>query len=150
MSLMISQATSSSPGIHPSPEKFWITLETQNFLGGANFVEVDGNKYIDIDFVDINRNPYTTADEQERLHIKLIRYVVDSRIPSIVGENSIRKVSVVMVNQPESLVFPDRYVVYFPTTNTLVRQQSMPLDHKVFDTNKIIMLIDLLDSANRF
>ena len=128
--------------VYPAPEKFWITLETQNILGGVNFLKDGLNEYLSVDFVDINRNPYDTEDPKLRFEIKLIRYVVDSNIGKYVNLEDISELVVCKIFDPEAFEFPNqRYGIHFPTTNTLAIDGDVPFDKRVFETNPIFVVL---------
>lgn len=129
-------------GIYPHPEKFWITLETQNILGGVNFVGTGPNQSLTIKFDDFDRDPYATEDPYLRYEIKLIRYFVDSELPRYLNLVRIHSLVVNRVYDPETFEFPDEpYAVYFPTTNALAIGEKRLIDKKVFETNPIFVIL---------
>lgn len=129
--------------VYPHPEKFWITLETQNVLGGINFLGDGPNRTLTIPFENLDRDPYATEDPYLRYEIKTLRYFVDSRLERYIG--SLDRVESLVINRvydPESFVFPEQdYLIYFPTTNALAVKQHLPVDRKVFETNPIFVII---------
>lgn len=128
--------------VYPHPEKFWITIETQNVLGGISFVGDGPNQTLTVPFKDFDRNPYATEDPYLRYEIKLIRYFVDSRLELFCNLDDIESIVINRVYDPESFTFPEQpYLVYFPTTNALALRHHLPIDKKVFETNPIFVIL---------
>jgi hypothetical protein len=128
-------------GISPHPEKFWINLETQNLLGGAKFLG-DVNQTIEIKFENLLRNPFDYDDPETVLHVKTLRYVVDSRLPEMVNIDDIDKLVIHRVCDPSTFEMPyEKYWLYFPATNALATERHLPADKKIFETSPIFLAI---------
>jgi hypothetical protein len=128
--------------VYPNPEKFWITIETENLLGGVNFVSDGINEYLSIPFEDINRNPFDYEDSATRYSVKLIRYIVDSDISKYMSLDGIEELVLCRVNNPDMFEFPEqRYAIYFPGTNALAVGEHVPVDKRVFETNQIFVVL---------
>lgn len=128
-------------GISPHPEKFWINLETQNLLGGAKFIG-NTNQVIEVKFEDTLRNPFDYDDPEIVLHVKTIRYMIDSNLCHYLNLDDIDKLVIHRVYDPETLVMPyERYWLYFPATNALATDEHLPADNKIFETSPIFIAI---------
>jgi hypothetical protein len=127
--------------LSPHPEKFWINLETQNLLGGAKFLGTT-NQTIEIKFEDIQRNPFDYEDPETVLHVKMIRYIVDSRLSEFAKLDDIDKLVIHRVVDPDSFEFDYKhYWLFFPATNALAASMHLPPDKRVLETSPIFMAI---------
>jgi hypothetical protein len=128
-------------GISPHPDKFWINLETQNLLGGVKFLG-DANQTIEIKFEDLLRIPYDYDDPEIVLHVKMIRYIVDSNISEMANLDEIEKLVIHRVYDPSTFEMPyKKYWLFFPATNALANESHLPADKKIFETSPIFMAI---------